>query len=131
MINVQLDKKDYEPGEQIQGKLTWNQIGPSVDFDIRLIWYTLGKGSRDCSIVSSHLVAKPNISGDYDFSFEAPTWPHSFTGQLISLQWAIEVVELPSEQAVEAELIIAPGRKEILLPGDSFNSQASLQASTE
>jgi hypothetical protein len=131
VIEVKLDQQEFEPGELIEGKLTWSQIRQGVDLEIRLIWFTLGKGSRDYSIVSSQPVAQPKESGQIDFRFEAPDWPHSFSGELISLQWAIEVVELPSEEAIEVELVIAPGRKEIALSGESPNSTPAQQPSTE
>jgi hypothetical protein len=131
VIEVKLDQQEFEPGELIEGKLKWRQIRQGVDLEIRLIWFTLGKGSRDYSIVSSQPIAQPAESGEFEFSFVAPDWPHSFSGELISLQWAIEVVELPSEEAIQVELVIAPGRKEIALSGESPNSTPSQQPGSE
>lgn len=119
MINVQLDKLKYEPGEQIQGKVTWKQITPDISFEIRLIWFTLGKGSRDYAEASNQTIEHPSEEGVFEFSFEAPDWPHSFSGELISLQWAVEVIVLPTEESVEVELVIAPGGHEIVLPRES------------
>jgi hypothetical protein len=111
-----MEKKAFEPGELINGQVAWKEICQGIALDIRLIWYTLGKGSRDHSVVASTPIAQPSERGEKSFSFIAPQWPHSFVGEMLSLQWAIEVVELPSEEATEVEIIIAPGSKEIELP---------------
>jgi hypothetical protein len=76
----------------------------------------LGKGSRDHAVVASIPIAQPAIGGEKTFSFAGPEWPHSFVGEMLSLQWAIEVVELPSEEGTEVEIVIAPGSKEVELP---------------
>jgi hypothetical protein len=119
VITIQMNNQEFEPGEQIQGKIRWSQLSKGVDLDIRLIWFTLGKGSRDYAIVANQPIKQPAEIGESEFSFVAPDWPHSFSGELISLLWSIEVVELPSEDATEVEIVIAPGKKEVQLPRES------------
>lgn len=116
MIEVQLSKLNYQPGESIEGKFVWKQIGKGIRFDIRLIWFTEGKGTRDHQTINQQLIEPKEVDGSKSFRFVAPTWPHSFSGQFISLRWAIEAVELPSEEATTVILVIAPEGQEIVLP---------------
>lgn len=116
MIEVQLSNLNYQPGETIEGKFVWKQIGKGIRFDIRLIWFTEGKGTRDHQTIHSQRIEPKDVDGTKSFRFLAPHWPHSFSGQFISLRWAIEAVELPSNEATTAILIIAPEGQEIVLP---------------
>ncbi len=116
MIEVQLAKQNYQPGETIEGKFVWKQTRKGILFDIRLIWFTEGKGTRDHMVFRSQRIEPKEVDGVKSFRFVAPDWPHSFSGQFISLRWAIEAVELPSEEATTVILVIAPEGQEIVLP---------------
>lgn len=116
MIDVELPKLNYQPGESIEGKFVWKQIGKGIRFDIRLIWFTEGKGTRDHQTIHHQLIEPKEFDGSKSFRFVAPHWPHSFSGQFISLRWAIEAVELPSDEATTMILVIAPEGQEIVLP---------------
>jgi hypothetical protein len=63
--------------------------------EVRLFWYTQGKGTRDVEVVDSLRVDNPEPSGHTRFSFQLPAGPYSFSGRLITLDWAIEAVALP------------------------------------
>jgi len=49
------------------------------------------------------------------FRFLAPAEPYSFSGKLISLLWALEVVALPGHESARLDLTISPTGKEVLL----------------
>lgn len=82
---------------------------------IRLIWFTTGKGTRDVNVCSEIMQASVPPHSSVAFEFVAPQRPLSFSGQLISLQWAVEVVAFPSKQSWLAELVITHGEHQILL----------------
>ena len=54
-------------------------------------------------------------SGDAPFRFQLPSAPYSFSGKLISLVWAVEVVALPANIAGRVNIILSPDGKEIEL----------------
>jgi hypothetical protein len=44
-----------------------------------------------------------------------PETPYSFSGRLISLLWALELVAPPSKTVGRQELVVAPGGQEVRL----------------
>jgi hypothetical protein len=56
----------------------------------------------------------PQVADSRPFSFRAPVFPSSFSGKLISLIWALELVLDPGG-AEAIELVIAPDGKELRL----------------
>lgn len=116
MMQLELAKRSFCPGEKIRGKLAWSLLATNIPCEIRLLWFTEGKGTRDHRVVQEKAIELTKGEGNHDFTFTAPNWPHSFSGQFISLQWAIEVVQLPSELAAETDLVIGPEGSETILP---------------
>lgn len=114
-LNPQQDR--FAPGDLIQGKVVVRLLPASTSqLAIRLLWYTTGKGTRDVNICSeSTRIVESVPQEDIAFEFIAPHRPLSFTGQLISLQWAIEAVAFPSKQSALRELVIAYAANEIKL----------------
>jgi len=120
MIKIQLDNPEaaFIPGQAIEGGIVWNDLPEKAErFEIRLIWYTRGKGDRDCEIVDHQLVADPGLEGNARFKFIAPTRPYSFSGKLVSLIWAIEAVAFPGLEAEQVEFVVSNSGKEIVLDG--------------
>ena len=116
MIKIKLAKPEanFVPAEQIAGKVTWSEAeGDSLE--VRLIWYTVGKGDRDFGVVATHRVAEFGSSGGEKFEFFAPNRPQSFSGKLISLQWALEMIVFPSQAATRIDLTISNTGSESVL----------------
>src|ERR1043166_4380135 len=44
-----------------------------------------------------------------------PESPYSFSGKLISLVWALELVAEPSKEVIRREFVLAPGGEEVRL----------------
>jgi hypothetical protein len=116
MMQISLEKpsKAFDRGEMIRGRVEWNDLQPLKSLEIRLIWLTRGKGDRDVSIVQQRVFTAPAPSGRQDFEFAAPNAPYSFSGKLISLIWAIEVIAFPSGDAELTEIVIAPHAREVV-----------------
>ena len=128
-ISLEQPQAAYRPGASIRGRVAWaNTDAPIESLDVRLIWYTQGKGTRDVAVVDQQTIAARTAQTSVDFQFTAPRGPHSFSGKLVSLVWAIEVIALPSREAERAEIVIAPQGKEILL---SSLDQVPLETSPE
>lgn len=117
-IELEKNKARFIPGETIHGAVRGSTASASGDEElaVRLIWYTSGKGTRDFGIVDER---RQEFSGasqvDFGFEFIAPRRPLSFSGQLISLAWAIEAVGLPSKRSSRIELVLAHGPNQIHL----------------
>ncbi len=109
-ITIQLDHTaTYTPGAPISGKVLWQNLDPeSASLEIRLLWFTRGKGDRDFQVLDQRTVAAPRRAGEFPFEFQAPGYPPSFSGKLVSLIWAIEVIQFPEREAELLEIVISP-----------------------
>jgi hypothetical protein len=59
--------------------------------------------------------AEPVLKDRRSFSLQLPEGPYSFSGKLISLAWALELVAEPGSRASRIEITVSPTRREILI----------------
>lgn len=102
------------PGAEIRARLAWNLDAAPESLELRLFWHTVGKGTEDVEVVE-RLALPPVASGDQRVALRAPVGPYSFSGRLISLVWALELMAEPAGETARAELVIAPGGEEVRL----------------
>ena len=118
-FHFRADKSDFRPGESLEGSANWNFSAAPASLEIRLLWFTRGKGTSDASIVETTSIAHPAAMGDAPFRFVLPAAPHSFSGQLISLVWAVEIVAHKSKKREigreRLEFRLSPSPDEIVL----------------
>ena len=117
VIEVDTDggREACAPGEAVAGTVSWRLDAAPDSVEVRLFWYTRGKGTTDVQIVKAQQFAAPRAAGRKTFRFVLPAEPYSFSGKLISLIWALEAVVQPGERSARRELVVAPGGTEILL----------------
>lgn len=115
-LSIDLDGKTaFEPGTELQARLQWDLPSAPDDLQLRLVWNTTGKGTRDLEVVQTHTIRGAAAAGYEDFSLSLPHEPYSFSGSLISLIWALELIAFPSRESTRTEITIGPGAREILL----------------
>ncbi len=108
----------FLPGATVEGKTFWRLDPPPESVELRLFWYTEGKGDQDVGIVEAIPFADPAREDRRSFQLRLPEGPFSFSGKLISLTWAIEVVAQPGERMGRLEITVSPTGQEIrLAPG--------------
>ncbi len=109
----------FEPKEKIEGKVSWHLESPPQFVELRLFWFTKGFGDQDVRIVEElRLNSKEqviDVCGDEEFSFNLPDGPYSFSGQLVSLIWAFELLVDGVKETKRVEFIVAPRGEEINL----------------
>lgn len=116
-LNLQLDKSvsEYVAGETISGTAAWESLPEKTDkLSVRLIWYTQGKGDRDVELLASldfEITPDMQRSGQQKFDFVAPSRPYSFSGKLIELTWAVELIAYPTRDSVVEKVVIGPDGK--------------------
>ena len=119
MITIELTSgvdPRFQPGDPIAGNVRWDELGKGTEeVEVRLIWFTIGKGDQDSQFVDVKKVGAPASRGFADFDFVAPHRPNSFAGKLIALQWAVEVIAFPQREAEQAKLTISPAASDIEL----------------
>ena len=103
----------FKPGELIEGTASWHLDDEVEAIEVRLFWYTSGKGTRDVEVVRSLRTEAPETSGHREFSIRVPDGPYSFSGKLITLAWAIEIVALAGGETERLDLTIGPQPVEV------------------
>jgi hypothetical protein len=103
----------FKPGSTIGGDASWHLENEADALEVRLFWYTQGKGTQDVKVVDAVRVERPQANGHQTFGFVAPAGPFSFSGKLITLSWAVELVVLSGEETERLDLVIGPQPIEI------------------
>lgn len=114
-IGTYENKTQYRPGEEVAGRALWMLDEPPKAVEVRLFWYTEGKGTQDVELIDSVRFDRPSERGEEDFRFTLPGEPYSFSGKLISLIWALELVALPSDETERLPITVSPTGHEIFL----------------
>ena len=114
-IGTRDSRTEFRPGEEISGAVGWQLTQPPKSVEVRLFWYTRGKGTEDVSVVDTVRFDNPKQEEARPFSFTAPAGPYSFSGKLISLIWALELVTEPGNESARLDLTISPTGKEVVL----------------
>ena len=114
-IELEDGKMSFRPGETLHGVASW-LLEESVDtLEVRLLWFTRGKGTQDVEVVDRRTFRSPALDGHDAFSFDLPAGPYSFSGRLISLIWALELVTPKGANSYRVEFVLSPFESEIVL----------------
>lgn len=114
-IRTRDEKTDFLPGAELAGEVSWRTDSEPGPVELRLFWHTEGKGTRDVDVVKSMTFSVPARQDRRDFSFQLPDSPYSFSGKLISVVWALELVLFSTGETERLEIVISPTRAEIAL----------------
>jgi hypothetical protein len=117
VIEIQLDagRTELVPGEAITGAVSWRLDAPGDGVEVRLFWYTRGKGTTDVQVVKAQQFDSAGPIGQRTFRFVLPNEPYSFSGKLTSLIWALEAVIQPGDRSQRLELVVGPKGREVVL----------------
>jgi len=129
MIEISLNQTppEYRPGDVISGRVVWTELDEqTTSLETRLIWFTEGKGDQDVGVAISIPAKLTAPEGNLPFEFSAPTRPYSFSGKLISLIWAAEVVLFPSREGKRKQITISSTGKELVL--DKSHKDSALKS---
>ena len=102
------------PGDVVELAADWAFDQSPKSLEARLFWFTRGKGTQDVGVVETQPVGMLQLSGHERLRFKLPEAPYSFSGRLISLVWAVELVA-DDDQTARWEFVLAPEGGEILL----------------
>lgn len=104
---------EFQPGDDIEVELQWELDEPAQAIELRLVWNTAGKGTTDVQVVRVERIEEPSVSDRRRMTLQAPRSPYSFSGKLVSIVWALELVALPKEESARLEIVIGPAGKEV------------------
>jgi hypothetical protein len=115
-IKTRDDRTSFLPGEELNGEVRWLLDSPG-QIELRLFWRTEGKGTKDVKVVEQINFDNPRRQESREFRFQLPEGPYSFSGKLISLIWALELIVTSTDETERLEIVISPTNSEILLYG--------------
>jgi hypothetical protein len=105
----------FEPNEVIQVIGEWTLEPGQTVVEMRLTWYTSGKGGTDCEVIHRWRFDNPGLRDSKAVEVTLPNQPYSFSGKLISLRWAFELIAEPSGESTRADFVLSPSGREIVL----------------
>lgn len=105
----------FQPFDEIRGTLAWTLEKAPKSLELRLFWFTSGRGSSEAGLVEVKSLPA-TAQGTDSFSFQLPGSPYSVSGSLVTLQWALELVAEPIGQVALREFTLAPGKQTLTLP---------------
>lgn len=112
-IDIDDMKTSFQSGQTIRGQVRWQADSTSPKACLRLLWYTKGKGTEDVGIVDSVEFNNPEQNDRRTYQFKIPEGPYSFSGELFSLVWSLELVV--GTQFARQDITVSPDGHEIRL----------------
>lgn len=105
----------FAPGQAITGQVRWQLDQAPAWIELRLFWYTQGKGTQDVGVALRERYDHPQMSDTRSFNLAAPAQPPSCSGRLVSVCWALELVSSDDQHVPRIDLVIGPEAREIHL----------------
>lgn len=106
---------EFAPGQSIEGSVGWQLESPPRDAFLRFFWYTQGRGTQDVNVVQEIEFPNPPASFEQPFQFTAPDQPYTFSGALITLQWAMELVLNKGKDVQRLDIVLSPWTEKLAL----------------
>ena len=107
-------RRAFKPGESVEGRVSWT-VDRATSAEVRLFWYTRGKGTEDVGLVDTVVFPNPQPADQRTFRFQLPDGPYSFSGALISIIWAIELILEPGSSVERREIVMSPGARQVVV----------------
>jgi hypothetical protein len=114
-IDIESGKRNFSPGDTLAGRVSWTVDTDPRSAELRLFWYTSGKGTQNVGLVQTIPFGAPQRSDRREFRIPLPQEPYSCSGSLISIIWALELIIEPHTETERAEFTMAPGGTEVVL----------------
>ncbi|MCA8999652.1 MAG: hypothetical protein KDA80_21835 [Planctomycetaceae bacterium] len=114
-LQIETDYSAYYPGGELRASVSWQLAEIPDSAELRLVWNTSGKGDRDLKVVHVVPLPDPQAKDERNVELTLPWGPYSFSGKLISLIWALELVLQPGNVSARREITIGPEAREVIL----------------
>ncbi len=105
----------FAPGEGVELIVEWENKLPSEHISLYLKWKTSGRGIKNTGITDCFEIKSSDVYGVQEIFMNMPLAPWSFSGELVSLTWVIEVSLAYSMVSEELPFVLGPDRTEVHL----------------
>lgn len=94
----------------MRGTVQWSGPQQPESARLQLFYFTEGQGTRDVVVEARQAFTAPLAHDNREFEFQLPPTPWSFSGKLVSVHWAIELIlnRPPRDDLARLELIVSP-----------------------
>jgi len=116
LLEIAGGQSAFEPGTTVEVDIGWEFDKEPKTIELRIVWNTSGKGDRDLEVVDTVRIDDPAANETRRIKLTLPREPYSFSGQLVSLDWALELVSVPSGDSARLEITIGPRGNKVQLP---------------
>lgn len=113
---IDIPKTVYRPGGTVTGEVLWSVDEAPGAVELTLGWWTEGRGTKDATIEAETRWETAAPAGKERFSLQLPASPYSFSGQLITLKWALELRTREGGHSVTQEIVVSTGPGAVDLP---------------
>lgn len=104
---IELETATVKPFGVLGGTVRWQRSERPPSLELRVFWMTRGRGTEEVNVVTV-VPGSLEADGTAEFSIKLPGVPWSFSGQLISVSWAVELVDDQGEGWAMAEFVLSP-----------------------
>ncbi len=126
------NRTHFVPGQEISGTVTWQSDRPDDRVELRLLWFTQGKGDKEQTVVDHLVLGAAAERGEFRLSVPSDA-PCSFSGKVVAVVWVLELAVMPAGAAQRVrglfqgkfkdkthrlELIISPTGEELIYQPD-------------
>ncbi|SRR5258706_16121062 len=81
----------FKPNGRVEGLLSWDPASAPAWLEVRLVWHTEGKGTREVMVVGRVPLTDVRVGNQRTFSFTLPDMPYTYHGRILSILWSIDV----------------------------------------
>lgn len=115
-LGVREARRSFRPAEMIEGVAAWSLPVAPKDAEVRLFWFTEGKGTMDVGVVATERFSNLLSQDARPFRLQIPDGPLSVDGRLVSVKWALELVATATRESVlRWDLVVSPTGRPIQL----------------
>ncbi len=117
-----ITSSEVRPERLLQGRVECSLKKPNEDFFIHLLWKTEGRGTEDLHVVEKQALTFDS-QNSANFELNLPGEPYSFSGQLVSVSWFLELTDSSGNDLALLPFILSPDGQERIL-GKVANPQS-------
>ncbi|MEW4488578.1 hypothetical protein AB1L42_10880 [Thalassoglobus sp. JC818] len=114
-LTILSERTGFDPGSEVPVRAAWQFDETPEALELRLVWNTSGKGDRDLKVVQVVEISPSSPTGSHEVTLTLPWGPYSFSGKLISIIWAVELVAFPGKESNRREIVLAPNGEEVVV----------------
>lgn len=112
-VEIELDHFNHQPFQALSGRVKITGPIAAKSIQLRVFWFTQGRGDEEAEVVHRMTIDPHELVTA--FNWKLPAAPYSFAGQLITMAWAVEVVDNKENSLDLVPFLLSPSGEEIQL----------------